>query len=187
MTPASPAAASPRGRTSLPVRAHVSRWGRRGRTVLITLLLGVLIAGPTAAWGAWHSQATLAPATASGGVVQPPTGLRCSTEGGFLGRAEHVVLSWAEPTSGAPARYRILAHAEGETYTLGEIDGARHSFEVRVGLLTGLLEGLLNLIIRDARPPITVVAVHDSGWESEETDSVAIRLGLLGLTGLRCA
>lgn len=169
-------------------RDRIERWGPRGRAVLITVLLVLLIAGPTAAWAGWHAQAALAPATASAGVVGAPANLQCESKGGLLGFAQYVELSWDEPARGAPDRYVIEAQAEGETYLLGEIDGeAERTFEIRAGLLTGLLTALLDLILAGEQPEITVVALHDSGWESAATDSVAIRLSLLGLGGLRCA
>lgn len=160
---------------------------RRARAAIVLVLVALLAVGPTAAWGLWSHETMLQPTTASAGEVTPPTGLSCSTGGGFLGLAQHATLSWQEPASGPPDRYAIRADTGEETYTLGEVAGHTRQFEITTGLLTGLLEGLLTLILGGLRPPVTVVAVHESGWESPPTNSVSVRPGLLGLGGLRCA
>jgi len=167
-----------------PQPARTSR--RRTRTPLVLLLAALLIATPMAAWGTWSSQDTLQ-ANASAGSVAPPTTLQCREEGGLLDLlARYVVLTWNEPVSGPPDGYVLVAHAEEEAYVLAEVDGSTRSFEVRTGLLTGVLEGLLTLLLGGVRPPITVHAV-DSGWESVSSNSVEIRTTVLGLGGLGCA
>jgi len=144
--------------------------------------------GPTAAWGLWSDDTPLEPVSVAAGEVAPAEGLTCSTEGGLLGLVnQYVVLRWQEPETGPPERYLIRAQADGETYTLGEVGGDTRRFEISTGLLSVVVEGLLSLILGGRRPPITVVAVHGSGWESVSTDAVPIRVSVLGLGGLRCA
>lgn len=169
-------------KTSTPDRSR-----QRARAGIVLVLVALLAIGPTAAWGLWSHQTWLEPTSASAGEVMPPEGLTCSTGGGFLGLAQHAALSWQEPVSGPPDHYLIRAHTGEETYTLGEVAGDTRQFQITTGLLTGLLEGLLTLILGGLRPPITVVAVHESGWESASTNAVSVRPGLLGLGGLRCA
>ncbi|MEE6286088.1 hypothetical protein V2J52_00285 [Georgenia sp. MJ173] len=148
----------------------------------------LLAAGPTVAWGLWSHSVELDATTASAGVVAAPATLQCSTEGGLLGLvAQHVELSWPEPAGGEPDGYIVRAEADGELFEIARLSGGTRSFELKAGLLTGVLQGLLDLIIGGARPALTVTAVHGSGWESAPTASVQIRLGLLGLTGVRCA
>jgi len=160
---------------------------RQARAPLVILLVGLLLATPLAAAGTWTSQDTLATVSGSAGTVEAPPAVRCTTEGGVLGLAQYAVIAWDEPSSGAPDRYSVRAQGDGTQYDLAELDGSVREFEIRSGLLTGLLEALWGLIAGGGRPPVTVVAVHESGWVSAEAEPVAIRLGLLGLGGIRCA
>jgi len=167
--------------------SSTDRFRARARGGIVLVLVVLLAIGPTAARGLWSHETWLEPTSALAGEVAPPTGLSCSTGGGVLGLAQHATLSWQEPASGPPDHYVIRADTGDQTYTLGEVAGDTRQFNVTTDLLSGLLEGLLSLILGGLRPPITVVAVHESGWESSLTNSVSVRPGLLGLGGLRCA
>jgi len=181
MTPDSPAPASPRSGTSLPARIGLR--GRRGGTVLIALLLGVLIAGPTAAWGAWHSQATLPPATASTGVVGSPTGLECqNVPDGLLQNAAQI--SWQPPAGRDATSYQVLID-DGEAVTEISADPGETSLTLSRGLLENLVGGLLDLLFGGNVVDVTVVAVHPSGWVSAEPAASVSATG--DLFGIYCA
>src|SRR5690625_2360540 len=163
------------GRRPQPARS--SR--RRTRTPLVLLLAALFIATPMAAWGTWSSQDTLQ-ANASAGSVAPPTALQCErVSGGLLQSAAEI--SWDAPSS-APSgtNYEVLIDDGNEISSPPPVEPT--SITLDRGLLSNVLIGLLELLLGGGEVEVTVVAVHPSGWKSEESlESVQVTGSLLGV------
>ncbi|ROR73358.1 hypothetical protein EDD31_1735 [Bogoriella caseilytica] len=164
------------------------------RLALIIVLVAVLIGAPTTSYGLWSHSASLPPRDTSTSTVATPSNATCTTEaepGEPLWRSARIRWQTAGYPVGTTFQLR-LSPSNGsapQTVSVGTVD----NYLITRGLLSGLVGGLLELLLGGGRIGVNVIAVHPSGWTSQlssptlqvrgqETSVLPVILG-----GVRCA
>lgn len=156
------------------------------RRTLIALLVVLLIAAPTAAYGLWQHSAQVS-AQASAATLGAPTNLRCANVTDLSGFAARV--NWTAPAS-RPAGtidYRVVVTSGTHSDTITVQNRTDHTF--RMGLLEGLVGGVWSLLFGGTPVNVSVQAIHRaSGWTSVvSSETVSIRRSYNLTGGVRCA
>lgn len=173
---------SARSRTPEAPRTSSRPVGTLRRGTLILMLVTLLVAGPTAAYGLWSASAQLPSVGASAGSVATPTHVDCETQS-FFGLLPRARVHWRAPV-GAPAGTSYRLWVDGVSNPIN-VPAGQTEFVFRTGLLGGVFDALYHLLGIGQQPRVQVEAVHPSGWSSARVGDDRIR-GSLGI-GIRCA
>ncbi|MGO1538232.1 MAG: hypothetical protein ACTHZ9_04220 [Leucobacter sp.] len=149
----------------------------------LVVAIGVSAAQPLmepveAAWTDAEAAETTASALTVEGV---PGGLTC-TDRGLPLLASYVSVSWnAAPNA---ARYRVMMRNESGTEEGVVVTTSSLNADITVGLLSGVVDSLLALLLGGGNAYVFVLAEHSSGWVSLPSATTRIGNGILG--GISC-
>lgn len=157
------------------------------RRVFVALLVttALVVAAPGASWALWRASATAPAVSLSAGVVPAPGQPTCANlDEGILSLTRSAVVSWPA-VSGATSYVVTVRNAAGTT-TATSAPQTATSIKITRDVLSGLLSGLLALLLGGDPLYVTVWTVHSSGWRSAPSPHVLIRSSLLPI-GVQCA
>ena len=159
--------------------------GRISGVAVLALVLAVAV--PSSSWAFWSTSASPPAASVSAATIPAPIGFACASSGGILGLGSTANYSWTGLPAGSSWRYVVhLRSADGSIDEPLESAGQTGtSVSIGQGLLTGLLGGLLELLLGNQRIYVSVSAVHPSGWESPHTAEIPLRRATI-LGGITC-
>jgi len=162
---------------------------RRGafrRGLLAGALVAVLVvACPPASWGLWRASATAPSASLSAGVVTAPGQPTCADlDEGVLSLTRSAVVSW--PAVPGAAGYIVTIKNAAGTTTATSAPQTAVSIKLTRDVLSGLLSGLLSLLLGGDPLIVTVQTAHASGWLSAPGPETRIRSSTLPI-GVQCA
>lgn len=164
---------------------------RLRRAGIAAALAAVLAFGvPSSSWAYWSASATPPNPDVSAATVPVPGSFTCTTAGGILGQTANFSWNALPALSGGEVwKYQVWVRAEESSATVVDPDGqVSTTIPINQGLLSGLVGGLLDLLLGGTPTYIHVIAVHPTGWTSDATAEIRIAGGgLAGLIGVKCA
>lgn len=151
------------------------------------MLAGLLIVTPSAAAAFWSVSST-EEAQLEAAVVPAPQNVTCTSIAGIpILSPGYALIEWDPVTvPSGTVTYQVYVNDQPVLFP----PTADTSFEAKMGLLTNLVAGLLNLLISGGQVPVSIEAIHSSGWVSETrtpADKQLARSVLGLLEGIKCA
>lgn len=155
------------------------------RLIVPTILAALVIAIPNSASAYWSVSST-EHAQLEAAVVPPPQNVTCTSIPGVILLAPgYALIEWDPVTvPSGTVTYQVYVN----DYPVLLTPTSETSFEARRGLLTNIVTGLLELLLGGGQVPVTIEAVHSSGWVSQQTQAdKQLASSVLGLLeGLQC-
>lgn len=165
-------------------------WRRACASVLTLGLitsLGAIAVHPVGETEAAWVAAERAASSLGAGIVPPAAGVQCTTvvSGPLQTRAARI--SWT-PVPEFTYEVRMQELPDGSPQVVST--NATSPVTLSQSLLSGVVSGLLQLLLGGGKAAVTVVAIHSSGWRSAPSSPVNITGASLlvdGFGGIKCA